>query len=137
MLIKNNFFLRHARVLLIIAGVIIIISIILTINSFKDTKTTLAVTERAVSVARKGDVQVSISGSGTIQSASTKDIASEVSANVKNVYVSVGDKVNKGDLLFELDSSDLETQIRNKQRSVNNLSETVKEYKEDIKNLNI
>ena len=137
MLIKSNFFLRHAKLLWIMLVTIVLFSIFFMFVFYRSKPVTLAVSENKFATVRKGDITVSISGSGTIESASTKNIVAEVSANVKDVYVEVGDKVSKGDVLFELDSSDLETQIRNKQRSVSNLSKTVSEYKEDVNNLKI
>ncbi len=138
MLIKNNFFLRHAKLLWILLGVVIVVAVLFSIFGFsRNKKVTFAQMNNNIAIVQKGDISVSISGSGTIESASAKNIASEVSAKVKSVNVSVGDKVSKGDVLFELDSSDLETQIRNKQRSVTNLSKTVSSYKEDVNNLNV
>ncbi len=137
MLIKNNFFLRHKKIVLILLMSVIILGILITFWFRKAKPVTFAITQNNTAIVKKGDIKVSISGSGTIESASTKNIASEVSANVEKVYVQVGDKVNKGDVLFELDSSDLDTKIRNKKRSVSSLSKTVSEYKEDVKNLNV
>lgn len=138
MLVKNNFFLRHAKLLWILLGVVIVVAVLFGIFGFsRNKKVTFAQMNNNIAIVQKGDISVSISGSGTIESASAKNIASEVSAKVKSVNVSVGDKVSKGDVLFELDSSDLETQIRNKQRSVTNLSKTVSSYKEDVENLNV
>lgn len=134
---KNNFFLRHAKLLWILLGVVVLFSVIFIWSGNRNKSVTFARSESNIALVQKGDISVSISGSGTIESASAKNIASEVSAKVKSVYVSVGDKVSKGDILFELDSSDLETQIRNKQRSVSNLQKNVNEYKKDVANLNV
>ena len=38
---------------------------------------------------------------------------------------------------MELDSSDLDSQIRNKQKTVNDYQKTYNEYREDISNMNV
>lgn len=62
-----------------------------------------------------GDINLTITGSGAISSSNTKNISSEVSAKVKQVNIQVGDKVNKGDVLFVLDSTNLDSQVKSKE----------------------
>lgn len=136
MLSKSNFFIRHKRLITIMAiCVVVIVSGIVVVKLTKNMPNTVYARERKSATVSKGNISVSVSGSGSIESASTKNIASEVSAKVTKVNVSVGDKVNKGDVLFQLDSSSLETQIRNKQKSITSLQKSVNEYNEDISNL--
>ena len=138
-MIKSNFFMRHKK-LLIILGFILIVAIIggrfFVIGGKKATLANQQMIQEFTSV-EKGNIELTVTGSGAIESSSTKDVAAEVSAKVKAVNIKVGDIVKKGDILFELDSSDLETQIRNKQKTVTNYQKTVNEYNEDIKNLNV
>ncbi len=137
MLAKSNFFIRH-RKLLVIVG-IVLVALVVVVFSFSNRKrpTMASAGERKTAIVERGDISVSISGSGVIESASTKNISSEVGATVTKVNVAVGDRVSKGDVLFQLDSSDLETQIRNKQKSVTSLQDTVNNYQTDISNLNV
>lgn len=46
--------------------------------------------------------------SGTIEASSTVNVYSEVQGKVKTVYVNEGETVQQGQLLFELDDSDLQ-----------------------------
>lgn len=138
MLSKSNFFIRHKRLLIIVAiCVVIVVSGAVVIRLMKKTPNAVYARERKTVAVSKGDISVSVSGSGSIESASTKNIASEVAAKVTEVNVAVGDKVSKGDVLFQLDPSSLETQIRNKQKSITSLQKSVNEYNEDISNLNV
>ena len=104
-------------------------------NNRKRRISTVSAAERETAVVTNGNISSKITGSGTIQSASTKNIASEVSADVLDVKVNVGDKVKVGDVLVELDKSDYETKIRELNKNISNLSDTVNSYKEDIQNL--
>lgn len=47
-----------------------------------------------------------------IEASQTVKVFPETGGTVSKVYFNVGDKVNKGDLLFELDSADAETSLR-------------------------
>lgn len=91
--------------------------------------------DRETHTVSKGNIKSSITGSGTIASSSTKNVASEVNADVLLVNVSVGDKVKKGDVLVELDKTDYEKNIRELNNKISDLADTVKSYKDDIKNL--
>ena len=137
MLVKSNFFVRHRKGLIICGSIVLVLIVAFFAFGFRSKSQMVFASEREVATVSKGDISVSISGSGSIESASTKNIASEVSATVKSVNVSVGDRVSKGDVLFELDSSDLESQIRSKQKSVTSLQDTVNDYSEEISNLNV
>ena len=137
MLVKSNFFVRHRKGLIICGSIVLVLIVAFFAFGFRPKSQMVFASEREVATVSKGDISVSISGSGSIESASTKNIASEVSATVKSVNVSVGDRVSKGDVLFELDSSDLESQIRSKQKSVTSLQDTVNDYSEEISNLNV
>lgn len=137
-MIKSNFFVRHRKVLIIVG--IIIVTGIVGFGYFKFNHRPVMANQRIIqeyATVTKGNIELTVTGSGAIESSSIKNVASEVSAKVKSVNIKVGDVVKKGDVLFELDSSDLETQIRNKQKTVTNYQKTVNEYNKDIDNLNV
>ena len=137
MLMKNSFFLRHKKMFIIFGVVLaLIIAGVWSISNFNSHNTTFASTREQYTIA-KGNISSSITGSGVIKSSSTKKVSSEVSADVLKVNVAVGDTVSKGDVLFELDTSNINTQIRSGQKNISTSSKNVDSYKEDIKNLNI
>ncbi len=61
------------------------------------------------------DFENAIGATGTVESATTEYVYSTQSYPVRTVHVEVGDVVNEGDLLAELDSSALEDQIEAKE----------------------
>lgn len=136
MLAKSSFFLRNRRkfAFLLILGIFIAVGFILFRNSKKSINTTFASNRESYTV-QKGDITSSVTGSGTISSSSTKSIASEVSADVLVCNVKVGDKVSKGDILFELDKSSLESQIRKQEKTITSAQKNVSSYKNDLNNL--
>ena len=136
MLAKSSFFLRNRRkfAFLLILGIFIAVGFIFFRNSRKSFNTTLASNRESYTVA-KGNITSSITGSGTIGSSNTKSIASEVSADVLVCNIKVGDKVSKGDILFELDKSSLESQIRKQEKTITSAQKNVTSYKNDLNNL--
>jgi multidrug efflux pump subunit AcrA (membrane-fusion protein) len=63
-----------------------------------------------------------ISVSGTVQSESAMNVTSSVSAKVTQLNVSVGDYVNVGDVLCVLDNTDIQRQITDLEKSIENAS---------------
>ena len=139
MLRKDSFLLRNKKkiivMFLLIVGIVGGVSFYSSKNKRKMTFNSVNAATRETAVVTKGNISNSITGSGTIASSSTKNVASEVSADVLAVNVSVGDKVKKGDVLVELDKTDYEKNIRELNKQISNLADTVNSYKDDIKNL--
>lgn len=71
-----------------------------------------------------------ISVSGTVQSESAMNVSASVNAKITQLNVSVGDFVNVGDTLCVMDTSDIEKQIQDLEKSIKNataLDENTKE----------
>ncbi len=66
----------------------------------------------------KGSLEDSISSTGTVESAKTSNVTTDLSYTVKSVNVAVGDTVSEGDVICTLDTSDLESQIEREEESL-------------------
>ncbi len=64
------------------------------------------------------DLESSISGTGTIESGEVTKVYSTLAYQVKSVLVEVGDEVQEGDLLAELDAKNIENQITAQETSL-------------------
>ena len=64
------------------------------------------------------DLESSISATGTVESSETTKVYSTLAYQVKSVLVEVGDVVQEGDLLAELDAEAIENQIATQQTSM-------------------
>jgi HlyD family secretion protein len=60
---------------------------------------------------RKGNLTLSVSANGTLQPTRAVNIGSELSGTVRRVLVDVNDRVKKGQVLVELDTSKLSDQV--------------------------
>lgn len=65
--------------------------------------------------AQRGDIAVSVSGSGTVQPIEQYDVSSLVSGDILEDYVTLGAQVEAGDLLYVIDSSSAENSIKKAQ----------------------
>jgi len=61
----------------------------------------------ATGVVREGTIEVLASGAGTVTWSSRYSVGAEVSGTVKAVHVGLGDRVEKGQVLVELENEDL------------------------------
>ena len=67
----------------------------------------------------KSSLTSTVGTSGTVQSADSVNVYTDLTYTVKSVPVKVGDKVSKGQVLCELDSKDLIDTIAQKQSAIN------------------
>lgn len=68
------------------------------------------------------DLSDFISVSGTVESESSMNVTSSISAKITKLNVAVGDTVKKGDVLCTLDNTDIQKQIDDLETSIKNAS---------------
>ena len=55
------------------------------------------------SPVERGDLEVNILAYGKMEASQQVDVGAQVSGQIKNMYVALGDRVNKGELMVEID----------------------------------
>lgn len=78
---------------------------------------TLTVLASDTQVLSYTDLESSVSATGTVESSDTTKVYSTLAYQVKSVLVEVGDVVQEGDLLAELDAEPIKNQIATQQTS--------------------
>lgn len=68
--------------------------------------------------ARKGTITNTVTATGTIQALKTVDVGTQVSGVIKKLYADYNSQVRKGDILAELDKTQLNVAIENAQMSL-------------------
>ena len=56
------------------------------------------------SAAARGDLEIDVLATGTIEAAKLVSVGAQATGEIKHLYVALGDKVKKGDLIAEIDS---------------------------------
>jgi multidrug efflux pump subunit AcrA (membrane-fusion protein) len=105
----------------LVAGVVVIVAMIalaLVITNPPGRATAAAQGPATVAVTR-GKIIGSVAGNGAIAAEQTVDLSFQSTGIVKTVNVDAGDTVKAGQLLAELDMSDLQLALANAQASLN------------------
>ena len=71
-------------------------------------------------IAKKGNITQEVSVTGRIKSAESVDLAFEKGGTVKTLFADIGQKVEAGALLVQLDASDAEKQVRDTEIALEN-----------------
>ena len=69
------------------------------------TKDTDEQTSYLTEVVQRGDIEKNVVATGSIESINTVDVGAQVSGKVTRLYVTLGQQVNKGDLIADIDST--------------------------------
>ncbi len=95
-------------------------------------KQTAATVTYTAATVQRGDVEVKISGSGTVEPVSRFEIISLVKGEILSCAYEEGDTVKAGDVLYKIDSTDLQNNI---QKQYNNIEKQQMTLKTNADNL--
>jgi len=102
----------------VIITVIVLISIALVWYVLKPQNTT---PEYITAAVVTGNIEDNVLASGTLQAAQQVSVGAQVSGQVKNISVKLGDDVKKGQLIAQIDSTTQQITLKNNQAAVANL----------------
>ncbi len=88
-------------------------------------------------IVKRGDIAEKISGSGTVEPISRYEIISLVKGEILSCDFEEGDFVNEGDILYRIDSTDLQNTIQRQQNSINKTLLTAKDNAQNIQDLKV
>ncbi|MBY9080516.1 efflux RND transporter periplasmic adaptor subunit [Paenibacillus sp. HN-1] len=83
----------------------------------------------------KGDIVVSVSGSGSVSAINTETVRTKEAGEVDQVKVAKGDVVKKGDVLLTFAPADHEDELKKADTSLKNLEKTLRDKQESYKEL--
>ncbi|TXD97428.1 HlyD family efflux transporter periplasmic adaptor subunit [Psychrobacter frigidicola] len=69
-------------------------------------------------IAEIGDIENNVMASGKVKALNTVDVGAQVSGEVKRLFVEVGDEVQKGDLIAQIDQVTQKNNLSNEQASL-------------------
>ena len=124
--------------LLILAGIIIVLGALAAVLTFKFHVFSKAATivQRTSTVA-KGDLTVTVTGSGSVESSNRVDISPSVQGKLTKVYFKEGDSVKSGDLMYEIDDSEARRNVEQIKNSIAQAQLSVDSNAKTLSNLTI
>jgi len=114
----------------IIAGILVVVIAIGAWFLFGKKKTETAGTWRTAKV-EKGDVQVTVKASGTLQAVTTVQVGTQVSGIIKNIYVDFNSVVREGQIIALLDTTYLAQAVDDAKASLKRAEIQVNQAKRD------
>ncbi len=113
-----------------IVGIVLVIAIVFSLlKSGGKSKTTAKGSDYTVS---KRDIALTISGSGSVAAIDQYDVIPLARGEILSCSIEEGSQVNKGDVLYTIDSSDAQTNI---DRAVNSLEKAQMAYDDALENM--
>ena len=110
---KNIF--RSPLALIIIGAVVIGVGIAIYWQLYEETPT-----QYRTQAVEKGDISQTVSANGTINPVTLVSVGTQVSGTVKKLYVDFNSKVQKGQILLELDDALLAAQLKQSEANLQN-----------------
>lgn len=98
----------------------------------KDRKSVAALAEQIVPVT-KGDIEQVITSQGTLEPKEYVDVGVQVSGQLKNLHVEIGDFVTKGELLAEIDPRLYEARVQGDEAQLKTLQAQLDEQNAQVK----
>ena len=85
----------------VVIALVVLVVIGLAVHSHFKAPPAPAITTTAVT---RGDLEINVLATGTIEAAKLVSVGAQATGEIKHLYVALGDKVKKGDLIAEIDS---------------------------------
>ncbi|MFZ2053422.1 MAG: efflux RND transporter periplasmic adaptor subunit [Candidatus Aminicenantales bacterium] len=121
------------KIIIAIIVLVVITGVILGLTVFKDGKNG-QVRYRTEKLA-KGDIEAVVTTSGTVNPITMVEVGSQVSGKIANLYVDYNSKVEKGQILAELDLSTFETRVNQSQANYQSALASLEKAKVTLDNL--
>lgn len=102
----------------VLGGILLVIVALVIVQNARAKQASNTVAFSETTVLKKTDLQDTIRATGTVASKSTSNVYSTLTYPITAVHVSVGDVVQEGDLLCEIERDTLEQQIEMKQAAM-------------------
>ena len=99
-------------------GIIALVIIALGVLAYKTLKPKEVTPNYLTATAEIGDIEHNVMASGKVKALNTVDVGAQVSGEVTRLFVEVGDEVQKGDLIAQIDQVTQKNSLSNEQASL-------------------
>lgn len=129
---------RRKIIIISVICVVVIVAAIMFLKSFRSNAKSgeSAITYTAATVEKR-DISVTLSGSGTLQPADSYAVTTLASGEILSDSLEEGDEVEKGTVLYQIDTADAETSITSAQLSLEKAQLSYNNLLESMDDLNV
>ena len=99
-------------------GIIALVIIALGVLAYKTFKPKEVMPNYLTATAEIGDIENNVMASGKVKALNTVDVGAQVSGEVTRLFIEVGDEVQKGDLIAQIDQVTQKNSLSNEQASL-------------------
>jgi HlyD family secretion protein len=108
--------MKKKKIIISVIVIAVLVSAFLVIRGFHNRSKDAP--EYQLAEMKRGDLEILVSSTGTLNALETVAVGAEVSGTIKEVYVDFNDKVKKGDLLALVDPTVFEASVKDAQAAV-------------------
>ncbi|MCX7715348.1 MAG: HlyD family efflux transporter periplasmic adaptor subunit [Clostridia bacterium] len=131
--------LRPTKKKIVIGSLILVVAVgsIVGIQIYKKNKAAKTAAEVKLSTVTRGNIEVAITGSGTVEPYARYEILATVNGEILSAPYEVGDSVKKGDVLYQIDSSDAEIELQQQENNLKSAKLSNEETQKTAEKLSI
>lgn len=104
----------------VVVIVVVIIAVTLGLRQMSSANAAATTTRAQTATVTRGNLIATVSAAGNVSAPTSTSLAFQTSGKVSKVNVQIGDQVKKGQLLMELDTTDLDLALKSAQTSLAN-----------------
>lgn len=113
-------------------GVAAIVVLLLGIFAYQQLKPKAAEPNYLTAKAEIGDIENNVMASGKVKALNTVDVGAQVSGEVKKLYVDIGDQVQQGDLIAQIDQVTQRNALDNQQATLEQSAAALQSAQADV-----
>lgn len=113
-------------------GVAAIVVLLLRIFAYQQLKPKAAEPNYLTAKAEIGDIENNVMASGKVKALNTVDVGAQVSGEVKKLYVDIGDQVQQGDLIAQIDQVTQRNALDNQQATLEQSAAALQSAQADV-----
>ena len=113
-------------------GVAAIVVLLLGIFAYQQLKPKAAEPNYLTAKAKIGDIENNVMASGKVKALNTVEVGAQVSGEVKKLYVDIGDQVQQGDLIAQIDQVTQRNALDNQQATLEQSAAALQSAQADV-----
>ncbi|WP_288999501.1 efflux RND transporter periplasmic adaptor subunit [uncultured Psychrobacter sp.] len=113
-------------------GVAAIVVLLLGVFAYQQLKPKAAEPNYLTAKAEIGDIENNVMASGKVKALNTVDVGAQVSGEVKKLYVDIGDQVQQGDLIAQIDQVTQRNALDNQQATLEQSAAALQSAQADV-----